>query len=232
MPGSISPFGPLTPAAFTSTSRRPCSDDTRSNAAFTCALSETSTTCVDTLSIPRAVSSSPASSMSTATTVAPSSANRCVVARPIPDPPPVTRAILSFSSIRPSPPSKPTVYAAALEAHRRDRTLARRARLQPLDPRRDRREALRVPEPDDVGGERSHDHVGDGQRVAHEELATVQRALEHLEALAQHARGPPSPPPGRSCGAAAAAGTRARSRSSRTAPTGRRARAPAIPAAG
>src|SRR4051812_345514 len=187
--GSISPFGPLTPAAFTSTSRRPCSDATRSNAAFTWALSETSTTCVDTPSIPRAVSSSPASSMSTATTVAPSSAHRCVVARPIPDPPPVTRAILSFSSI----PSLSSVEADRLcsgaQADRRDRTLARRARLEPLDPRRDRREALRVPEPDDVGRERSHDHVRDGQRVAHEELATVQRALDHLEALAQHRAG-------------------------------------------
>ena len=113
MPGSISPFGPLTPAAFTSTSRRPCSDATRSNAAFTCALSETSTTIVDTPSSPRAVSSSPASSMSTASTVAPSSANRCVVARPIPDPPPVTRAILSFSSILLSS-VEADVYAAAL----------------------------------------------------------------------------------------------------------------------
>src|SRR5262245_50667790 len=97
----LSPGPNATPALLTRTSRRPCSRSSLANIARTASLSATSAAMAPAPAPSAlAVVSAASCRMSLTTTRAPAWAKRSQMARPIPEPPPVTSAIL-LSSVMP-----------------------------------------------------------------------------------------------------------------------------------
>ena len=101
-----SPGPKAIPALLTRMSRVPSSRSIVANIALTCGLSATSAWIARPPAGPfidATVCSAVSSRSSLTTTWAPSSANSSEIARPSPEPPPVTSAIRSLSFIGPSP---------------------------------------------------------------------------------------------------------------------------------
>src|SRR5712692_6933083 len=112
---------PAMPALLTSTSRVPNSRSIWANIALTCALSATSAWMAQPPEPMAATVSRAASSRTSfAMTRAPSSAKSCAMARPMPEPAPVTRATLSLSFMRSLP-----MAASAIQPGRRERSSGR-----------------------------------------------------------------------------------------------------------